>query len=109
MPRSKSRSPVNRSQDKKLYKLYKSASSTKKYDVYVINPKTGRVKKVSFGAKGYEDYTTHHDKERRERYRTRHAKDKINDITSPGFWSWHILWGNSTSIQRNMSSIKKYK
>lgn len=81
-----------------LYKLYKSSLASKKYDVYIINPNTGRTKKVSFGAKNYEDYTIHKDKERRERYRTRHAKDNIDNPIYSGFWSWHVLWGDSSNI-----------
>ena len=93
----------------KLYKLYSSTNPLKKYDIYVINPKTERIKKVSFGGAGYEDYSIHKDKERRERYRMRHSKDKIEDYTSAGFWSWHILWGDSTNIYKNMkNTLKKY-
>lgn len=88
---------------KKLYTLYKSSTYGKKFDVYVENTRTGRIKKVSFGAKNYEDYTIHHDKYRREKYRTRHINDKIDDHTYPGFWSWHVLWGKSTSLSKNMS------
>lgn len=91
-----------------LYKLYKSTLPGKKFDVYVRNKKTGGTKKVSFGATGYEDYTIHHDKDRRERYRSRHKNDKINNPLYPGFWSWHILWGDSTSISQNMKNINKY-
>ena len=52
-------SRVYRMADKKhrLYTLYKSTNPKKKYDIYVINPETKNVKKVSFGAKGYQDYT----------------------------------------------------
>lgn len=78
----------------KLYKVYPSTLKTKKFDIYVINPRTDNVKKVSFGAKGYEDYTIHKDKHRRERYLIRHKNDHINDPTTPGFWSTHLLWGN---------------
>ncbi len=75
-----------------LYKLYPSILKTKKFDIYVYNNKTGRVKKVSFGAKGYSDYTIHKDKDRRERYRIRHKRDHIRDPLSSGFWSWWVLW-----------------
>jgi len=112
--RSKRKSKPKRSKSKtsrnniRLYTLYKSSVPEKKFDVYVENKKTGGVKKVSFGATGYEDYTIHRDKERRERYRSRHKKDNIKNPMYPGFWSWHILWGESTSIAKNMSTIQKY-
>ena len=89
----------------KLYTLYDSTNPDKKYDVYVDNPETGRIKKISFGANGYEDYSTHRDKNRRDLYRSRHAYDYINDPTKPGFWSWHVLWGSSPNINTNMAQI----
>ena len=85
--------------EKKLYVLYKSESKAKKYDVYIKN-KTGRIKKISFGAKGYSDYTIHKDKERRERYRARHINDKLDDPNSSGFWSWYTLWGASSNLSK---------
>ena len=87
------------------YTLYESKTQNKKYDIYVVNPASNRFKKVSFGALGYGDYTTHHDKERRERYRLRHQHDNLDDPLSPGFWSWYVLWGKSTDINKNVKSI----
>lgn len=97
---------VNKSR-KQLYRLYKSTLKTKKYDIWIENPKTGNIKKISFGAKGYEDYSIHKDKERRERYRTRHKNDKIKDPTSSGFWAMRLLWGDSTSIDKNLRDVVK--
>lgn len=95
--------------EKKLYTLYKSTLSNKKYDVYIEN-KTGRIKKVSFGAKGYSDFTIHKDKKRRERYRTRHQNDNINDPSSSGFWSWYALWGSSSNLDTAFAdAVKKAK
>ena len=95
---------------KKLLKLYKSTNPSKKYDIYLYNPKTKHIKKVSFGAAGMSDYTIHKDKERRERYRNRHKGDNINDPFISGFWSWHILCGRYTSKQKCLEYIiKKYK
>ena len=60
-----------------------------------------------FGAVGMDDYTKTHDKEQRERYRTRHKKDlETNDPKRAGFLSYYILWGNSTSIQANKSAYE---
>ena len=68
----------------------------------------GKTKETHFGAKGYEDYTTHHDIERRARYRLRHEKDlATNDPTRAGFLSLGILWGDSTNIATNISNYKK--
>jgi hypothetical protein len=63
---------------------------------------------TDFGASGYEDYTQHHDKERRRLYKERHSKDlDTRDPTRAGFLSYYILWGDSTDIRRNISSYKK--
>lgn len=80
-----------------------SAKSGKKWSVRVPTS-AGRSRKVRFGAQGYEDYTQHRDKARRSSYRARHAGDNINDPYSPGFWSWWVLWGDSTDIKRNFNA-----
>jgi hypothetical protein len=72
----------------------------------------GRKKTVHFGAKQngtpMDDYTISKDKEQRERYRTRHAKDlTTKDPTRAGFLSYYILWGDSTSRATNISSYKR--
>lgn len=61
---------------------------------------------TDFGASGYSDYTLHHDKERRRRYQIRHAKDRINDPLTAGALSWHILWGPSTDMERNIATFR---
>ena len=54
---------------------------------------------IHYGARGYDDYNTHHDEERRASYRKRHAGILLGDgrpaykvKTSPAYWSWHLLW-----------------
>lgn len=65
-------------------------------------------RKTRFGAVGYEDYTQHKDKERRERYRSRHEKDlKTGDPYRAGFLSYYILWGDSTSIRANVKAYNR--
>ena len=97
----------------KTYTLYESASSSKKYDVFVVSSK-GRIKKVSFGAAGYSDYTKHKDPERKQRYITRH-KSRENwsksGFETAGFWSRWILWNKPTirdslNDTRNQFSLK---
>jgi len=87
-----------------LYKLYNSTNPTKKYDVYVENY-NNKIKKISFGGKGYSDYTIHKDYDRMLRYKNRHKHDKIYDITKPGFWSWWVLW-NKTSLKSSLNDTK---
>ena len=63
-------------------------------------------KKTSFGAKGYDDYTQHHDPERRDRYRKRHHKDlATNDPRRAGYLSYYLLWNLPTLEE----SIRDYK
>jgi Family of unknown function (DUF5754) len=88
-----------------MYQLSPSTDKRKKYDVWVWS--NGRAKKVSFGAAGYQDYTQHHDQTRRDRYRQRHRNDHIDDPTTPGFWSWHCLWGPYTSVHDNLAWVKR--
>ena len=91
----------------RLLRVAESAKKGKKLDAFFEDDR-GRGKVVSFGAVGYEDYTTHHDKDRRERYRTRHAaREDWNDATSPGALSLWILWGPTTSVQKNVAAYRK--
>lgn len=58
--------------------------------------------RTPFGASGMDDYTITHDKEQRDRYRTRHKKDlDTNDPKRAGYLSYYILWGDSKSVQAN--------
>jgi len=64
--------------------------------------------RTSFGHQDYEDYTQHHDRARREAYRDRHAVDlRTGDPRRAGFLSYYILWGDSTSLRKNLEEYKK--
>ena len=90
-----------------LTSVLPSNSKTKKY-VATFMLKSGKEKKTSFGAKGYDDYTIKKDKEQRDRYRKRHEKDlKTGDPMRAGYLSFHLLWGNSTSLKQNIKDYKK--
>lgn len=78
--------------------LYKLKSGPKKFKAEFIDDKTKKkVKTVQFGARGYEDYTIHHDPERYRRYKDRH-RDKENWTRAgkhtAGFWSRWLLWSD---------------
>ena len=86
------------------------------FDDYV-KPSTRKGKKwmvkvdgrlIHFGAAGMSDYTIHKDKERRARYSIRHKNDHIYDFTKPGAWSYSLLWGLYTDIQKNFAYIMRY-
>ena len=73
----------------KKYYPYPSDKAEKKY--YII---TNTNKKIYFGAAGYEDFTTHKDEERKQRYIARHRKNEDwskAGIDTAGFWSYHYL------------------
>lgn len=85
--------------DVKLNKPMKG--DTKKYKVYVKNPKTGNVKKVNFGDKGMS--IKRDDPKRKKSFRARHKCDQKKDKTSAGYWSCK-LWSN-----KKVSDILKGK
>ena len=91
----------------KLIKVVRSDKPDKKYMAYFLTDE-GRTRVTHFGASGMEDYTIHKDKDRRDRYRIRHRKDlKTKDPTRAGFLSYYILWGDSTSFDKNVEDYKK--
>ena len=91
----------------KLQSITESDKAGKKLKAVFVQD-NGRTKSVHFGAKGMDDYTLTHDKEQRDRYRTRHKKDlETGDPTRAGFLSRHILWGDSTSRATNIAAYKR--
>ncbi len=82
-----------------------STNPLKKYDAFFMTDKNRR-KKVSFGQRGADDFTLTKSLEARERYRTRHAKDRINEPMTPGALSWYILWSEPT-LARGIAHYKR--
>ena len=67
-----------------------------------------KVKTTHFGSAGMDDYTLTGDKKAREKYRVRHKKDlDTKDPTRAGYLSYYILWGDSTSRDKNIKDYKK--
>ena len=92
----------------KLVKVITSTHPGKKLTAIFNDEVHQKTRLVHFGAKGMDDYTLTHDKEQRSRYRQRHKKDLgTHDPTKPGFLSYYILWGDSTSRAQNISSFRK--
>ena len=87
----------------KIVKLEKANDNKHKWIAHFDNGK-----KTKFGQEGAEDYTIHKDTKRRELYRARHKKDlATNEPTRAGFLSWYILWGDSTSLKKNVEDYNK--
>ncbi len=61
---------------------------SKAYYVYVRDPKTKRIKKVSFGSGGLRAKIKN--KEARKRFASRHNCDKKKDRTTAGYWSCNL-------------------
>lgn len=91
----------------KLISIKKSKLPKFKYTA-TFRKDDGKTKTTNFGAVGYDDYTIHKDKDRRQRYLTRHKKDlKTGDPTRAGFLSYYILWGDSTDLKTNIENYRK--
>lgn len=70
--------------------------------------KGNKIKTIHFGAKGYQDYTQHKNKQRRSLYLQRHKKrENWNNPMSAGSLSKWILWGPSTSRKVNIQKFKQ--
>jgi len=91
----------------KLVSVGPSEVPDKKFKA-VFQDDHGRRRTTHFGAAGMDDYLHTKDKAQRDRYRTRHAKDLLTeDPTRAGFLSWYLLWGNSTSFEKNLKAYKR--
>jgi hypothetical protein len=90
----------------KLVRIGKSTKAGKK--MMAVFETDGRTKTIHFGSAGMDDYTITKDKEQRERYLNRHrANEDWNKPDSAGALSRWILWGDSTSITKNVADFKK--
>ena len=56
-----------------------SNNKNKKYAAIIHRP-DGKSKKVSFGAKGFSDFTIHKDEQRKDRYIARHKKNDNGEL-----------------------------
>ena len=94
----------------KLLSLTKLKSGKKKFNAeFQITKSNGKVsvKNIKFGAKGMSDYTIHKDKDRRDRYITRHKKDlRTGDPTRAGYLSMYVLW-NKPSFKTSLADYKR--
>lgn len=67
--------------------LHKSSRQHKKYMVQAPDGKW-----VHFGQRGYEDYTAHKDKVRRQQFRTRNAHWAHAAKWTPAHLAYWVLW-----------------
>jgi len=71
------------------------SGSKKKFGVYVRNPDTGNVVKVTFGDPNME--IKRDDPERRKSFRARHRCSEQSDKTSAAYWSCK-MWEKGTPV-----------
>lgn len=93
----------------KLQSIRKAKDGVHKYIATFILD-TGRIKKVRFGAMGYNDYTSFPAEirdERRARYLKRHKeREEWNHPDTPGALSRWVLWEH-TSLRTAIREFKK--
>ena len=85
--------------------IKKSNNKDKKYDATIDGKKT-----ISFGAKGYSDFTLSQDKQKKEAYIARHKKNEDwSDPQASGFYAKHLLWNRPTFQDSSKDLKKKFK
>jgi hypothetical protein len=90
----------------KLVSVKRSERDGKKW-VAEFKMESGTTRHTHFGATGYTDYTRGASEDQRKHYLDRHHKDLVShDPTSAGLLSYHILWGPSRSMERNIQRFK---
>ena len=84
--------------------IKKSSKPNKKFDAIIDGKKT-----VSFGDKNYDDYTTHKDTDRKQRYIDRHKNNETwskNGIKTAGFYAKNVLW-NKPTIKGSIDDLNR--
>lgn len=92
----------------KLLSIESSRIKDKKLTAIFHDRVHDRTKTVHFGAVGYEDYTTHKDPKRKERYLERHGRGREDwdDPTTPGALSRWVLW-NKPTLRASIADFKR--
>ena len=94
----------------KYIALYRSPLKTKKYRAEFYDAEGFKVAHKDFGALGAEDFTTHHDEERKKRYLSRHRKrENWNDPTTAGALSRWILWNEPDLKKSYQDFLSRFK
>ena len=90
----------------KIINIEPSNVESKRFKVTLNNGKT-----FNFGLEGGSTFIDHHDKKTRANYRARHyatEQDFIDNLEpSPALFSYMLLWGPSTSLDKNVKSLNK--
>ena len=90
----------------RLLRIVRSPVAGKKWEAQ-FDMGEGRIKRVSFGAAGMDDFTLTKDAEQARLYRARHENDlRTGDPTRPGYLSYYVLWA-SPNFEANVRAYKK--
>ena len=85
-------------------KLLSVKKSTRKDKKWMAEFDTGKI--IHFGHSDYSDYTMHKDKDRKERYRARHASGKTAKPDTADALAYYLLW-NKPTLQESIKEFKK--
>jgi len=92
----------------KILNISDSPLKTKRFRVYLDDGKH-----YDFGLKTGSTYIDHKNKIKRHNYQVRHYNSKReqpyleNLIPSPALFSYYLLWGESTSIKKNIQILNR--
>lgn len=87
----------------KLNSPFRTSGGPKKFAVYVRNPKTGKIKKVTFGDPNLR--VKNYDKAAAKSFRARHKCDQKKDRTKAGYWACNV---NRYAKKLGLSSKRKW-
>ena len=86
--------------------IQRSHNPKKKYDAVINGNKI-----ISFGAAGYEDYTTHKDVKRKDNYIKRHSNEDWSraNLESAAWMSRYILWEKPSLKEAVANANRMYR
>ena len=85
-----------------------STAKNKRLTAVFYDNEGKKLKTTNFGLKGGSTYIDHKDKQLRSKYIARHrVNENWNDPQSAGALSRYLLWGDSTSLDKNIKAYKK--
>ena len=91
-----------------IVKIDDSSLKNKRFRVSLDDGST-----FDFGDKNGQCYLDHHDKQMRQNYRKRHIANRRENelitklIPSPSLFSYYLLWGDSTSLVKNIEELNR--
>lgn len=91
-------------------KIVEAEPKTKKrYTAIFRLHKGGKVIKVThFGQPGGKTYIDEGNKKKRAAFRARHKRDlETKDFKRAGYLSYHLLWGEHTSLKKNIEDYRQ--